>query len=883
MFNARFLSLVTAGCLVSVFAIGGDSAPPARLSVPSESETATAVNEVRDALREELAETREGGDARGLVVTLKEYARESKDPVRKFALLDVAEQLAIDLNQYSLAMGVAAEKVLQFDVSDMPTRIRILEAVVPSQQVDDLDYGIEFATSALAVAVGTEDFAAAKQILDGLRTMVGSYAAIEKDREMEIRRKYPKLFQSTLLHDKLKSSAVKQAWDKVFLHRRRDDYEAQLVAIEAAATVVESRREAMEKWAKRPGDAAQAAVVGRYLCFDQCDWKQGLPLLAQGEGPLAEVARDEIKTGSTTEPADAAALADRWWRVATDAAEEAGGLPNDAAAIQSHAAELYLQALPDLPAGFEKEVARKRIGQAEVPRVLYAVETDAARCSTAAEAVQVYRMFLARDSVPEPMRRAGEVRLEWWRQRAEQKYRRFGADWVSPEEYETRTKQAEDRVKHVADLIRMGNISLAKEELDQASRLDPTNGKADYVIGVVNSLVYNNELLAAYYFGEAARREPTNGYILCALANTEILLEEPKAALRHYVQALEHLPDQFVVENLGVVLRLASRLGIDDETTRRLNHMYRQAVHDLGLEPAEAETFVFLAPFALDRNKEGEAEGESNGSRDIRERVQIGSGTGFVVAPHLVLTNRHVVEGCTEIVIVDPTNRDKQLTAKVIASSEDPDLALLECEGLEAPAVTLADQLPPRGEDIMCLGFPGGSLLGLALKSTKGSVISLGDEGLDGGNFLHSCIINPGNSGGPIVDQTGRLVGVVVAIVKTNAIGNAYSIGIPVERVRPFLETEIKKYEESKKEPVDESLAAVPVEPSPGDGTDPAAEEGGEPTPPPPPPPPKKPAPPKPITWAEVDAKVSPATVFILGKIRTQPAGEGETAPDAVE
>ena len=86
-----------------------------------------------------------------------------------------------------------------------------------------------------------------------------------------------------------------------------------------------------------------------------------------------------------------------------------------------------------------------------------------------------------------------------------------------------------------------------------------------------------------------------------------------------------------------------------------------------------------------------------------------------------------------EIAIVDPRDRERQMTAKVIATSENPDLALLECEALEAPAVNFAERLPPRGEDIMCLGFPGGSLLGLALKSTKGSVISLGDDDLDGG------------------------------------------------------------------------------------------------------------------------------------------------------
>ena len=873
-----FRFLVPTVLLLGCVAIAGDKASSSRLPVPDQEAVAVAIDAVQEALREELHGALDGGDARGMIVTLKEYARESKDPVRKYALLEVAEQLAIDDHQYPLAMGVAAEKVLQFDVTDMPTRVRILEAVVPSQHVDDLVYGIEFANSALAVAVATEDFDSAKAILEGLRTMVASYSTHEKDQEMEIRRKYPQLFKSTLLHEKLKSNAVKAAWDKVFLHRRRDDYNARLAAIEAAAAVVEQRRATAATWEDSTADASSGPLVGRYLCFDQYDWDKGLRFLAMDEGPLGQVARDEVKTGSTGEAADAAALADRWWGVAAEVGQEENTLANDVAAIQSHAAELYLKAFPDLPAGYEKEVARKRIGQAEGPRVLYAVEADATRCSTAVEAVQVYRMFLARDSIPEPIRRAGEVRLQWWKQRADQRYRRFGEDWLSPTEYESRVKQADNRVEHVADLIRLGNITLAKEELDQASELDPTSGKADYVIGFINSLVFDNRLLAAYYFGEAARREPDNGYILCALANTEILLKQPESALRHYVQALEYLPDQFVVENLGYVLRIASGLGVDDETTRRFNHIYRQAVHDLGLNPAEAEGFRLLAPFAVDVNKQGEEGTEGNNSRDTRERVQIGSGTGFVVAPHLVLTNRHVVEGCTEIAIVDPRDRERQMTAKVIATSENPDLALLECEALEAPAVNFAERLPPRGEDIMCLGFPGGSLLGLALKSTKGSVISLGDDDLDGGNFLHSCIINPGNSGGPIVDQTGRLVGVVVAIVKTNAIGNAYSIGIPIERVRPFVEAEIQKYEDSKREPVDESLAAAPVESPVENGG------GGEEAPPPVEvEQPKKPSPPKQITWAEVDARVSPATVFILGKIRSNTDGGDSAAADATD
>jgi len=317
------------------------------------------------------------------------------------------------------------------------------------------------------------------------------------------------------------------------------------------------------------------------------------------------------------------------------------------------------------------------------------------------------------------------------------------------------------------------------------------------------------------------------------------------------LQALEFLPDPFVVENLAFVLRSAEALELDEGTSRRLNQVYRRAVHDLDLAPGEARHFVFLSPFALDLKKNGEG---GNSAGDTRERVQIGSGTGFVVGPDRVLTNRHVIEGCTEIVIVDPKNRDRHLPAKVIASSENPDLALLECKGLDAPAITLADRLPLRGEDIMCLGFPGGSLLGLALKSTKGSVISQGDKDMDGGNFLHSCIINPGNSGGPIVDQSGNLVGVVVAIVKTSRIGTAYSIGIPVERVREFLDKEMNKEDADSDEE-----GASPATPKPSDAL--AAEKVA----------PEASHAPRVLTWGEVDAKVSPSTVFILGKSRATP------------
>jgi S1-C subfamily serine protease len=145
-----------------------------------------------------------------------------------------------------------------------------------------------------------------------------------------------------------------------------------------------------------------------------------------------------------------------------------------------------------------------------------------------------------------------------------------------------------------------------------------------------------------------------------------------------------------------------------------------------------------------------------------------GYGTGFVVSDmgH-VLTNRHVVQGCSAVTV------DGQ-AARLLAEDAVFDLALLRAPHLAGtlPAIFAAE--PARlNSDVTVAGFPLPDLLG-GLNVTRGAVTSLKGIGGDGINMQISAPVQPGNSGGPVVNAAGQVVGVVVAKLDAAAVARLY-------------------------------------------------------------------------------------------------------------
>ena len=172
-------------------------------------------------------------------------------------------------------------------------------------------------------------------------------------------------------------------------------------------------------------------------------------------------------------------------------------------------------------------------------------------------------------------------------------------------------------------------------------------------------------------------------------------------------------------------------------------------------------------------------------------------GSAFCVHPSgLFITNEHVVRtagpstGVT-LVLDAGMKSQKVLKGKVLRTSKEMDLALVQAEDadkLPSLALGMDDNLDELAE-IIAFGFPFGIALAKdgkypSISVNVGSITSLRRAGTDGD--LHriqlDAVLNPGNSGGPVLDKSGKVVGVVVSGIQ----GAGINMAIPVSHVKKF-------------------------------------------------------------------------------------------------
>jgi S1-C subfamily serine protease len=173
-------------------------------------------------------------------------------------------------------------------------------------------------------------------------------------------------------------------------------------------------------------------------------------------------------------------------------------------------------------------------------------------------------------------------------------------------------------------------------------------------------------------------------------------------------------------------------------------------------------------------------------------RIPAGSGTGFVwdQEGHIV-TNFHVVQQqvederfSLEVILSDQSS----WPAQVIGHEPDKDLAVLRIkappEKLRPLKLGTSDGLRV-GQRVLAIGNP----FGLDQTLTTGVISGLGREieGVSGrtiqGVIQTDAAINPGNSGGPLLDSSGRLIGVNTAIYSPSGAYAGVGFAVPADEI----------------------------------------------------------------------------------------------------
>jgi serine protease Do len=167
-----------------------------------------------------------------------------------------------------------------------------------------------------------------------------------------------------------------------------------------------------------------------------------------------------------------------------------------------------------------------------------------------------------------------------------------------------------------------------------------------------------------------------------------------------------------------------------------------------------------------------------------KEYKSSGAGSGVIInANGTILTNNHVVDGTTEIIV---TLSDKQeYKARVLGRDPKTDLAVIKIDS-KGPfkAAVLGDSDAARvGEWVLAIGNPFGlsNTVTSGIVSAKGRVIGAGPYD----DFIQTdAPINPGNSGGPLFNMKGEVIGINTAIIPN---GQGIGFAIPVSTAKALL------------------------------------------------------------------------------------------------
>lgn len=476
---------------------------------------------------------------------------------------------------------------------------------------------------------------------------------------------------------------------------------------------------------------------------------------------------------------------------------------------------------------------------------LVEVQKQADRCRTPDEALILFKVLHDDETTSAADKAIAAARIAEYKQLAAEKKVRLNKQWVSAEEAAEVRKKADSLIRQGLELLKIGQEDLARRKFSEAAVLEPEEIRAEFILAFVYTIARSADK-ALPIFQRCLQRDPDNIAVLNNIAMLAASRGDWITMVTSWRKALAKQPDQRVVHNVGRFLAQSQSANVPIPKAPRdsLAGPYAELVASGKFEETDKEIgwlLMLIEASDFDFSVKDEESAKTPPKKSAvpeanDDGVVVGGGTGFVVHPGYVLTNAHVA--VDDAVFEIQTADGKRLRATRVSKAHDADLALLKCEELTAPPLTLAIDIAPRGTDIMVFGYPEFTILGATLKATRGSISSIPDPKVEA-SYLYDAITNSGNSGGPVCDASGNVVAVHFASMNT---ASRYGCGVPATVARNFLGTAL-----------------------PGSQT----VVGGK----------------DKLDWPAVDAKVSPSTVLIWVRQRqgATSTSTSNVAADSIE
>jgi S1-C subfamily serine protease len=150
------------------------------------------------------------------------------------------------------------------------------------------------------------------------------------------------------------------------------------------------------------------------------------------------------------------------------------------------------------------------------------------------------------------------------------------------------------------------------------------------------------------------------------------------------------------------------------------------------------------------------------------------SGSGFAVTSDgYVITNYHVIKGCTDVYIHD---KGESILSTIVTFDPNNDIALLKGNFKPKNFYPLSRESTKLLTEVYVAGHPFGRDISTSVKVTRGIVSSLTGVANNFSNLQIDASLQPGNSGGPIMNDKGNVIGVAVAKLDLDTIVEDYGV-----------------------------------------------------------------------------------------------------------